>query len=52
MISLKLLGVLFLVLTAATVVGMIIQNALYWTVYNYATLIISVLGGVVLLKQK
>ena len=48
----KVLGVLLLVLAAGTVVGMVIQKDAYWNIYNYFTIIISVMGGFVLLKQK
>ena len=48
----KVLGVLLLVLAAGTVIGMAIQNNAYWNIYNYFTIIISVMGGFALLKQK
>jgi len=48
----KVIGVLMLVLTVATVTGMILADDAYWSVYNYATVLFSVVGGVVLLKQK
>lgn len=48
----KILGVLLLVLAAGTVVGMVIQKDAYWNIYNYFTIIISVMGGFALLKQK
>jgi hypothetical protein len=48
----KIVGVLLLVLTAGTVVGMGLNSDAYWSVYNYATLVISALGAIVLLKQK
>jgi len=48
----KGIGILLLILTISTIVGMVINNAAYWSIYNYATIIFSVLSGIVLLKQK
>jgi len=48
----KVYGVLLLALLAATVVGMVIRNDTYWSVYNYVTIILSALIGISLLKQK
>jgi E3 ubiquitin-protein ligase DOA10 len=48
----KVIGVLLLVLAVSTVVGMVINNDIYWSVYNYATLAISVFGSFVLLGHK
>jgi len=48
----KVIGLLLLILAIATIVGMIIDNATFWSIYNYATVIFSVLSGIVLLKQK
>jgi len=48
----KVIGLLLLILAIATIVGMIIDNATFWSIYNYATIIFSVLSGIVLLKQK
>ncbi|MEI6832104.1 MAG: hypothetical protein WCK61_05310 [Candidatus Omnitrophota bacterium] len=48
----KVIGLLLLVLAMLTIVGMVINNNAYWGVYNYITLIISLFGGIVLLKQK
>ncbi|MFH1857084.1 MAG: hypothetical protein ABH836_07690 [Candidatus Omnitrophota bacterium] len=48
----KVIGVLLLILAIATIVGMIKDNAAYWSIYNYATIIFSLLIGIVLLKQK
>ena len=45
------LGVLLLVLAAATVVGMVIQDDAYWNIYNYVTIILTVIGGLALLKK-
>ena len=42
----------FLTRWMLTVVGMVINNNAYWSAYNYITLIISLLSGIVLLKQK
>jgi len=48
----KLIGTLLLILAVSTIIGMAINNAAYWTVYNYATIIFSVIAGITLLKQK
>jgi hypothetical protein len=48
----KVIGVLMLVLTVATIAGMILADDAYWSIYNVATALFSVIGGVVLLKQK
>ncbi|MBU0547383.1 MAG: hypothetical protein KJ710_00485 [Candidatus Omnitrophica bacterium] len=48
----KVIGLLLLVLAISTIIGMIIANETYWNVYNYTTIILSVLSGIVLLKQK
>jgi hypothetical protein len=48
----KILGVLLLLLAAATVVGMMIQNDAFWNIYNYVTFLLTVLGGFALLKTK
>jgi len=48
----RVIGFLLLVLAISTVVGMVIVNAAYWSVYNYVTIIFSVICGVILLKQK
>jgi hypothetical protein len=48
----KVIGVLLLILVIFTIAGMVINNVTYWSIYNYATIIFSVLSGIVLLKQK
>ena len=48
----KVIGMLLLLLAVFTVVGMVIENVAYWRIYNYVTIIISVLSGIALLKQK
>ena len=48
----KLIGTLLLILAVSTIVGMAINNAAFWTAYNYATIIFSVIAGIALLKQK
>jgi len=50
--SKKVIGLLLLILSVSTIVGMIIDNAAYWSIYNYASIVIPVLGGITLLKQK
>ena len=48
----KVIGLLLLILVISTIVGMIINNATFWLIYNYATIILSLLSGIILLKQK
>ncbi len=48
----KLIGMGLLVLTVATIIGMGIENVTYWRIYNYLTIPLSIISGVVLLKQK
>jgi len=48
----KVIGVLLVVLAIATIVGMAIENVTFWLVYNYITIILSVIIGIALLKQK
>lgn len=48
----KVIGVLLLVLAISTIVGMVIENATFWLVYNYITIVLSVIIGISLLKQK
>ncbi|MFA7255619.1 MAG: hypothetical protein WC133_05940 [Candidatus Omnitrophota bacterium] len=48
----KTLGVLLLILAVATVAGLVLNSDAYWQIYNYCTILISVAGGVFLLKQK
>jgi Skp family chaperone for outer membrane proteins len=48
----KIIGVLLLLLAAATAGGMALANETYWAIYNYAMILFSVLGGIVLLKKK
>lgn len=48
----KIIGLLLLVLAIFTIIGMVINKDAYWNIYNYCTLIFSVISGVVLLKQK
>jgi len=47
-----IIAVLLIVLTFATLVGMIRQNNLYWLIYNCAVILFSFLGASALLKQK
>ncbi len=46
----KIIGVLLLVLAVATITGMIINKDAFWTIYNWAVIIFSVVSGIVLLK--
>ncbi|MBL7069680.1 MAG: hypothetical protein ISS34_07475 [Candidatus Omnitrophica bacterium] len=48
----KVIGLLLLILAISTIVGMVINNAIFWSIYNYATIIFSIISGIVLLKQK
>ena len=48
----KMIGVLLLIFTVYTIIGMVLANDAFWGVYNYVTLIFSVISGIVLLKQK
>jgi len=48
----KVIGLLLLGLAIYTIVGMVIDNAAYWLIYNYVTVILSVLSSFALLKQK
>lgn len=48
----KIIGVLLLALAIATVIGIVIMNDVYWAIYNYVTLLITAVGGTILLKQK
>lgn len=47
----KVIGILLLLFAVYTIIGMIIADQSFWTVYNYVTLIFSVVSGIVLLKQ-
>lgn len=47
------LVVLFLsVLVVTTVIGMVLNNDAYWNIHNYGTILLSVICGILLLKQK
>ena len=48
----KVIGILLLIFAIYTAVGMAIENGVYWRIYNYVTLVFSVLSGFVLLKEK
>lgn len=48
----KVIGLLLLIWAISTVVGMVINTAAYWKIYDYITIIFSVVSGIVLLKQK
>ena len=48
----QVIGLLLLVLAIATAVGMVFGKDLYWSVYNFLTILFSVISGIVLLKQK
>jgi len=48
----KVIGTSLLILAIYTIIGMVLNNNSFWSVYNYVTLIFSVLSGIVLLRQK
>jgi hypothetical protein len=48
----KVIGLLFLILAMGTLVGMVVANDAYWSIYNYVTLLVSIVGGIALLMQK
>ena len=48
----KVLGVLLVLLAVATGVGMVIQNDDYWNIHNYVTIILCIICGALLIKQK
>lgn len=41
-----------MVLAAGVVVGRVLNSNAYWTVYNYVTILVTALRGMVLLRQK
>ena len=48
----KVVVLLLLVLAVSTVIGMVLNSNGYWQVFNYGTILISVLCSILLLKQK
>ncbi len=48
----KVIGLLLLALAIYTILGMVIKSAAFWLIYNYVTIILSVISGIVLLSQK
>lgn len=46
------LGIILLLLTAATVTGLILNNNDYWAVYNYVSIVITAVCGFTLVRQK
>ena len=46
----KVIGVLLLVLAVSTIAGLVINKDAFWTIYNWASIIFSVISGIVLLK--
>jgi hypothetical protein len=48
----KVIGKLLLIFAVCTVVGMVLNDNTFWSVYNYVTLAFYVVSGIVLLKQK
>ena len=47
----KIIGGLLLILAVTTIVGMIVDNVTFWIIYNWATIILSTVGGIILLKE-
>ena len=47
----KIIGLLLLLLAIYTIVGMVINDNTFWLVYNYVTIILSVISGILLLKK-
>ena len=47
----KIIGVMLLILAVTTIVGMIVDNVIFWIIYNWATIILSTIGGITLLKE-
>ena len=48
----KVIGILLLILAVSTIIGMRIENATFWLNYNYATIALSTISGIILLKKK
>jgi len=48
----KVIGALLLILAISTITGMLIENATFWLTYNYATIALSLICGIILLKKK
>jgi len=48
----KLIGLILLVLAAGTVVCMRIDNNSVWNVYNYIMIVMLIVSGILLIKQK
>ena len=46
----KVIGVSLLVFAVCTIIGMVLADDTYWNIYNYVTLVFSMLSGIVLLK--
>jgi len=48
----KVIGLLLLILAFFTITGMVVNSNAYWRIYNYVTILFSLSGGIVLIKQK
>ena len=48
----KVIGLLLLILAVFTIVGMVKANDAYWSIYNYVTIVVCGVSGMILLKQK
>ena len=48
----KVIGVLLLIVAFATIAGVIIDNVAYWLAYNWIVIVVCVISGIILLKEK
>ena len=48
----KIVVLFLLVLVITTVIGMVLNSDAYWTIHNYGSILLSVICGILLLKQK
>jgi len=48
----KILGLLLFFLVFLVIIGFIIRNPYYWTVVDMLVIIIGLVGGVILLRDK
>ena len=48
----KIIGVALYLVAIATINGMVIQNEIFWLVYNYVLIFGGIIAGTVLLRAK
>ncbi len=48
----KIIGSLLLLLAVYTIAGMLINNDIFWLVYNYVVITFSIISGILLIKEK